>query len=126
MIRWMAAPLLCVALMFVSSPAKASDVNFSVGVGGGYYPYYDSYTYYPYNSGYTNYYPYTYDTYGYYTPRYSYSTGANWYGSWGNDSWRDNNYWRGSYWDGGRRGSWDGRGTYNGSRGGFTGRVRMR
>lgn len=116
MIRWIAAPLLFVALMFGYSQCHASDFRVSVGVG-------DGYSYYP-NYGYSYYYPYTYDDYGYYTPRYSYNTTANWYGGWGGDTWRDNSYWRGNHWDGGRRGSWDGRGSFDGRRGGFVGRVR--
>jgi len=117
MIRWIAVPLLWVALMFAGSHCyAATSVGFSVGVG-------DGYTYYPYNDYYTNYYPYTYDTYGYYTPSYNYNTSANWYLNWYGDSHRDTGYWRGSGWDGGRRGSWDGRGTYSG-RGGFVGRRR--
>src|SRR6185295_19307680 len=93
MTRWIAAPLFCVALMFCASQCSASDFNVSVGVGnGGYY-------YYPYND-YTYYYPYTYDTYGYYTPRYSWSTNADWYPGWYGNTYRDYGYWRGYGWDG--------------------------
>jgi len=118
MIRWIALPLLWVALMCAGPRCQAADVHFSVGVGSN-----DGYVYYP-STGYTTYYPYTYDTYGYYTPRYSYSTTSNWYGTWYGDSHRDYGYWRGNGWDNGRRGSWDGHGSYNGVRGGFTSRGR--
>ncbi len=112
MIRWIALPILTVALFF-SYSSKAADVNFSVGVG-------DGYSYYP-NHGYSHYHPYTYDTYGYYTPRYNYSTSPT-YNSWYGNSGHDHSYWRGRDWDNGRRGSWNGSGTYDGRRGGFTSR----
>lgn len=118
MLRWTFIPLMYLVLLCVGTQCQASDFRVSVGVG-------DGYVYYPHNYGYTTYYPYTYDTYGYYTPRYVYTTPSTWYSTWGNDSWRDNTYWRGSYWDGGRRGSWDGRGRYDGVRGGFTVRGRL-
>ena len=105
-------------MMFAGSQASASDVRVGVnfGVGDGYY-YYPSY-------GYTNYYPYTYDTYGYYTPRYSYSTGATWYDPWYGNSYRsDSGYWRGSRWNNGAYGRWDGNGTFRGSFG-YTSRSR--
>jgi hypothetical protein len=119
MIRWIAMPLLSVALMFSLAQCQASDVRFSVGVGT------DGYVYYP-DGGYTYYHPYTYDDYGYYTPSYNWNTNSNWYIGWYGDSDRDRGYWRGRDWDGGRRGSWDGRGSFDGSRGGFSSRSRHR
>lgn len=122
MMRWIAMPLFLVVLMFSHSQANASDFRVGLGVNFG-----DGYAYYPSDTYYTTYYPYTYDTYGYYVPTYTYTTTSPWYSTWYGDGYRsDYGYWRGSYWDGGRRGSWDGRGTFSGRSGGFVGRSHRR
>ena len=118
MTRWILAPLFFVAMMFAGSQASASDVRVGVGLGFG-----DGYYYTP-SYGYSNYYPYTYDDYGYYTPTYRYSTGV-WYDPWYGNSYSDRGYWRGSHWNNGAYGRWDGRGNFSGSFG-YTSRGRHR